>query len=114
VSAPASCDPFARRFAPLWGVVWGRVLNVSRVLCLVAGSGCRGYPSGSGDGWRLVLHDPDVVEVSAETAAEWSSSRSRRKKLKLPQVDTGNAFLSLSVFKPSFFLFRVRGLFGAR
>ncbi|KXG33110.1 hypothetical protein SORBI_3003G255700 [Sorghum bicolor] len=46
----------------------------------------RGYPSGSGDGWRLVLHDPDVVEVSAETAVEWSSSRSRRKKLKLPQV----------------------------
>ncbi|XP_066381788.1 probable ubiquitin-conjugating enzyme E2 26 isoform X1 [Miscanthus floridulus] len=44
----------------------------------------RGYPSDSGDGWRLVLHEPDVVEVSAETAAQWSSSR--RKKLKLPQV----------------------------
>ena len=83
MSAPASCDPFARRFAPLWAV-GGRVLNFSRVFCLVAGSGCRGYPSGSGEGWRLVLHDPDVVEVSAETDAQWSSSR--RKKLKLPQV----------------------------
>jgi hypothetical protein len=56
-----------------------------------------------------VLHDPDVVEVSAETAAEWSSSR--RKKLKCPRWK--HVSLTLSVFKPSF-LFGVRGLFGDR
>ncbi|PAN29194.1 hypothetical protein PAHAL_5G207700 [Panicum hallii] len=44
------------------------------------GFGRRGCPAaGSGDGWKSVLDDPDVVEVSAEDAAGCSSGRQKRK-----------------------------------
>ncbi|RCV26724.1 hypothetical protein SETIT_5G269500v2 [Setaria italica] len=44
----------------------------------------KGYPTGSGDGWKSALDDPEVIEVSAEEAVGWSSSS--RQKRKLAQV----------------------------
>ncbi|CAO2178784.1 unnamed protein product [Urochloa humidicola] len=39
------------------------------------------YPTGSGDGWKSALDDPDVVEVPAEEAAGWSFSGRQKRKL---------------------------------
>ncbi|KAJ1284764.1 hypothetical protein BS78_03G230300 [Paspalum vaginatum] len=52
----------------------------------MAEGSARSSPSGSGDGRRLVLDDPDVVEVSAEAAAGCRWSSSARQKRKLSQV----------------------------
>ncbi|CAL4962090.1 unnamed protein product [Urochloa decumbens] len=39
-------------------------------------------PAGSGDGWKSAMDDdPDVVEVTAEEAAGWSSSGRQKRKL---------------------------------
>ncbi|CAO2170989.1 unnamed protein product [Urochloa humidicola] len=41
----------------------------------------KGYPAGSGDGWKSALDDADVIEVPVEEAAGWSSSGRQKRKL---------------------------------